>query len=309
MAEKGDIADYGWLNIMIEMLFRYDRVAEYQRREDTEYLEIFFNNIHHIRESHIFWRIVPIFWNIGGSYDDRWLTLFKKHQRKEPLLFRTNCFRKVANNKYEKGSDLHISSNRIRDYENNYLNGIGINQPILVYRAFQVRQGKPIRKGVRKVDNPHAHLQEEGKGISFSLSKMIATRFLHQTHNSFYYKTYLGINDIEEMKKILAPQLGDGAGLGMILRENVYSCVGTFAIKKKDIIASNLYNGEEEILADPADFEFTNFYDAIAVDYIMRIVNTSWIYQGGKVKFKIIVDDDGGFGKISNDTKTIYNVY
>ncbi len=74
---------------------------------------------------------------------------------------------------------------------------------------------------MRKVDNPHAHLQEEGKGISFTASKLFAMCFLSQQHNSFYYKTYPGIESIDEMKKILQPNVGDTAGLRMILRQAV----------------------------------------------------------------------------------------
>ena len=269
--------DTGLNEIFVEGLFNFHKQDTYMRREDTDYLEIFFNTIHLIRQSHIFWRIVPVFWNTGGSYDERWLALFKKHQRKENFRYRNICFRSQAVASYSEGHRLHIHNKAVFDYQENYFNRYNINDYVKLYRAFQVRQGKPVRKEVRKVDNQYAHLQEEGKGIAFTASKIRASVFLNQQNNSFYYKTELGIESVERMKQIIAPTYGATMNLDMILRENVYSCVGTFAIKKKDLIASNFYNGEMEVLADPASarllrYEFINFYDALATHYIIKLL-------------------------------------
>jgi len=78
MAEA--LGDVGMIEVFVEMLFKWENEAKYLRREETDYLEVFFNNIHLIHKSHIFCRILPLFWGVGGSYDDRWLALFKKYQ-------------------------------------------------------------------------------------------------------------------------------------------------------------------------------------------------------------------------------------
>jgi len=97
------------------MLFKWENEPKYLRGEDTNYLKVFFNNIHLIRHSHIFWRIAPIFWDVGGSYDERWLALFKKHQRSESLNYRNSCFRNIVKHKYLEGHRGHIISNECRE--------------------------------------------------------------------------------------------------------------------------------------------------------------------------------------------------
>lgn len=268
--------DTGLIEDFVKSLFKMaENYDDYLNREKTDALEIFFKFSHLLKSSYIFWRIAPIFWNIFGSYDERWIALFKKHKRNTTFSDRTHGFRRNGVSGWgDEFPHGNVRSDGAFYYEDKLWDKFNYDEWVKVYRAFHVRHGKPVRKGVRKIDNPQAHLQEEGKGISFTLSKIQGSKWLNQQHNSFYYKTYFGIEDIDEMRKICNEKGNLHPGLvAMMIKPNVYSCLGTFAVRKKDLIASNLYRGEEEVLADPADarlirYEFINLYDALAASFI-----------------------------------------
>ena len=197
---------------------------------DRKYLERWFRYEHLITNPRLFWYFCYQMWHNGGSPDERWLDGFCRYNRLD-IHFRERL-------KYFGGAD----SDDHHAYAQDYFNRRGSKVDITVYRGFKVRKGKAVRKGAKKVDNENAYFLDEGRGFSFSLSKTFSTCFIAPHWNHFFYKKYAGVTDPYEVRmlrtQIIAGKEYDAEDyvpedwLGI----ESYCALGTFKIKKKDII-------------------------------------------------------------------------
>ena len=104
---------------------------------------------------------------------------------------------------------------------------------------------------VKKINNPDYHKQEEGRGWSYSFNKTNAS-FIHGMTSISPYKKYLNMND-EQAKNQLKIHRGfsDHKMKDISINDNFYNCVGTYKVKKKDIMFMTDEWGEMEIVINP----------------------------------------------------------
>ena len=223
----------------------------WESRQHFYDIDQFFEHEHLLTKHEIFWWCCSFAYSAGGRWDEKWLDVFSRYDRLDhhfnKKLTWCNYFRR---DETEKFYDLLKRKNQ--------------NDDLKVYRTFKVRKGHAVRKGVKKLDNPDALIQEEGMGSSFSFSKIFAYWFLCHQHNTYFYSKYGGITDREEQKRQLnifwEGRLIDEE-YEAILAGDSYACVGVYSLKKKDILMV-MANNEEEIIADP------NTVDVIRYDFI-----------------------------------------
>lgn len=148
---------------------------------------------------------------------------------------------------------------------------------VVIYRSFSVEKGKSVRKGVKKINNPDWYIQEEGAGWSYSTNKTNSV-IVNGLINTFPYKNYLNMND-ESAKKHLYEQrtIAQNDWDNPTHNCNFYKCLGTYSVKKKDIMFMTDDYGEMEIVVNPKDvkllhYSFLNIFDLITQSLILRML-------------------------------------
>ena len=106
-----------------------------------------------------------------------------------------------------------------------------------VYRTFRVRKGESIRKGVNKVDNIHWTTHEEGRGVSYSLTKCRAVNIAYWMHKSMLEKySSRPLNELmnSNIYESITPTFKEPAQF----QDDVYCALGLFRIEKEDVIGA-----------------------------------------------------------------------
>ena len=191
-------------------------------------------------------------------------TIFERYGRdKVPLQTKMKCLeylKVVRGNKLGKNSTSEISWKRLEEKN--------VDDEITLYRTFKVQQGKNIRKGVFKKNNPFSHIQEAGKGWSYSTCKTNSI-FVNGLLSTFYYKKYLKVSDTKA--KILlknARSLSNKHMEDPTLYDGYYNVLGEYKVKKKDILFYTNDWSENEVVVNPnkvhlIDYRFLNITDFI----------------------------------------------
>jgi len=223
---------------------------------DRNYIKYFFNNETYITNSKLFWIVFDVVWsfsNFNEKHYQQWSEVFLRYDRLNGgFLDRIH----LAKGKLYKDS--------IRDLLRQY----NSDDFITVYRGFLVRKNKFVRKGILKNNNPNHFIQDEGKGYSYSLDKQQGIRF----GSRYHFRSDL------EIRKSLPTLFGDLSHKKIekqlsneyksrfkdfynqnYLDKDTRRCVGTFKIKKKDIIFSDCIETEAEIIADPNNVHLVRY--------------------------------------------------
>jgi hypothetical protein len=138
------------------------------------------------------------------------------------------------------------------------------NEPLYVYRSFKVERGKPIRKGLVK-NSPHSHQQENGAGLSFTELKSVAVKIADPI-NAYHFEKYSGVEENDALD-IMENALGERVRNNITYRNNFYSCLGLYRIKKRDIMFYTDSMGEREIVVQPRNAELVDYRFLNLVDY------------------------------------------
>lgn len=146
---------------------------------------------------------------------------------------------------------------------------------VTVYRSFKVKKDQMVRQSNEKfIDentsetNPLYYQQNAGKGWSYSLDKHSALR-LGWNINAFHFEKYLGMNEKQSLRHLrrkgfVAPsQVKDDVTLG----SGYYTCIGTYLVKKEDILLATDSRSEMEILANPENVKLFDYYFLNLIDY------------------------------------------
>jgi hypothetical protein len=239
-------------------------------RIDDTYINRFFRYEKHLTNPELFWGVSGAIWKIGGQNDERWLDAFARDNRLDVKF----------NRRVELWCDPY--ENTPIDYVQDYFQKRGSKTDITIYRGFQIKHGKAVRRGVKKVDNENAYFQDEGSGFSYSLSKTIAGAFPSAHLNPYHYSQFLGITDKKKIRQLRTKiyDTHDNLGTpntntaGQLMQEEMigfgtYSALGIYKIKKKDIINVGFAGREEEVVVDPhgaklQKYQFLTFADGCA---------------------------------------------
>jgi len=154
-----------------------------------------------------------------------------------------------------------------------------MDDEITLYRSFKCEKGKSIRKGHYKKNNPQSHIQEEGRGWSYSLNKSNSI-FVNGILNTYYYKKYLGWDD-EKTKQFWIKNRGktnEGLNKDPTIYGGFFDCLGIYKVKKKDVLFMTDRWGENEVVVDPInvdliDYNFLNILDYITQNVCISICN------------------------------------
>ena len=71
---------------------------------------------------------------------------------------------------------------------------MSVEDELIIYRSFKVRKGEAVRKGVKKLDTPDAHIQVEGSSVSYTMNIVDAVG--HQPNPFFMWILLLNKNKI-----------------------------------------------------------------------------------------------------------------
>ena len=71
---------------------------------------------------------------------------------------------------------------------------MSVEDELIIYRSFKVRKGEAVRKGVKKLDNPDAHIQVEGSSVSYPMKIVDAVG--HRLNPFFMWILLLNKNKI-----------------------------------------------------------------------------------------------------------------
>ena len=201
-------------------------------REHFYDIEPFFEHEHLLTKPEIFWWFCSFAYSIGGRWDERWLDVFSRYDRLDHHF----------NDKLKWCNGFRLDQT-VRFYD--FLKKKRQDDDLTVSRTFRVRKGHAVRKGVKKLDNPDALIQEEGMGSSFSFSKIFAYWFLNHHYHNYFYKKYGGITDREEqLRQIKIGWEGSlsNEGLDLMLGDDSYAAVGVLNGNQRTV-NSDLKNG------------------------------------------------------------------
>lgn len=234
-------------------------VSKLKKRGDMNLIKYFFSNETYLTNTQAFWFVIEELWmtfDLNNPYSDQWLEVFSKYDRLEGgFVDRVTLAEGKVHGKYN------------RDCVNNLKDR---NNEITIYRGFLTRENQFVRKGIKKINNPFAEQQEEGRGLSYTTSKDVAIFFASRYHffsdyilkkslPSFFGKiTEDSVRD--EIKKMLGQSIMDS-----YLKKEARRTIVTCKIKTKDIIFARFQSNEFEIIADPNNVRLIR-YDFINED-------------------------------------------
>jgi hypothetical protein len=230
--------------------------------KDRNFIKYFKNNETYITHKPFFWIAFSFAYTLANlnefNYKD-WLNILLKNDRLDGMF--------LEREKYISGD---VTARHTRDTFKN----ISLDDYFYVYRGFLVRPDEDVRKNRKKLNNPFAHILDEGRGISFSRqidqAIFFAGRYHFKSDLDFRKKfpTFFGNKSHSKMKRQLIKDWKKnyyGFFNQHYLDENVRRCVATFRMKKKDIITYSLMSDEDEVIADPNNVELVR-YDFINDD-------------------------------------------
>ncbi len=150
-----------------------------------------------------------------------------------------------------------------------------LDDEVILYRSFKCSQGKSIRKGRFKHNNPHSTIQEEGKGWCYSLNKSNPI-FLNGLFNTELYERHTDWNKdkiIDHFKgKLPKYEMENPSHFG-----GYYDCIGTYKVKKKDILFITDQLGECEVVVNPENIDLIDYSFLNVFDYISQKICKSYL--------------------------------
>lgn len=246
-------------------------------------LDMWFENEHLLTNNQVFWFISGwafTYYGLGvdkstlgqGSHGKDWIKTWNRYGRNEEHFNKKFLW---CNTHVKDGYKRVRQSKITGDYFNyglpwidtsdygdaySYFQNKGGSKYITVYRGFTVKNGEKVRKGVKRLNNKNALVQETGSGFSYSLSKTFASSFVGQYRNNYFLEKHLGIDS--EKKRIQYFKKLDSQVEELWLKRRVEMdarfCLGTYRIKKRDII-SVLLNNQNEVVVQPKNVELVRY--------------------------------------------------
>jgi len=212
---------------------------------DLNFIDYFFNHQKLLTNTQAFWIVFDRVFNwsdLNNIYQEQWLECFAEYERLDGLFL----------DRLRMAKGRIVFQNAKQDFMN-----YNLEEDIPIYRGFLTREGKFVRKGITKLNNPDAEKQDEGSGLSYSLSKANASFFAHRYHFLtdliFQQKLPSIFGEVteekykEEVLKIFKHKI-DESYLSAKARRTLCS----YKIKKKDIIwSAGKQLVELEVIADP----------------------------------------------------------
>ncbi len=226
--------------------------------KDRNFLKYFFNCEGLITSKKLFWSVFNVVYSFSNFNEfnlANWERTLSRYDRLSSDEFYADRCRLIFGDIVAKHSKL-------------FFNNTNLNEYITMYRGFLVKPTRSVRKDRKKLNNPNAHIQDEGRGFSFTLDKPQAIRFASRYHfkTDFNFRKYLPtfFGSMSHNKIFKNLRRDYKKVLGENYNQNYFDidtrrCVGTFRIKKKHIIAFNVLSTESEIFADPNDVELVRY--------------------------------------------------
>lgn len=227
-------------------------------------LDEFHTYDHLITKTECFWWVASFIYTWNGVWNEKWQETFSRYDRLDSHLNKRLLWTNSAVDKSRGGGIDYLPPKSDRDKYADFLQRHKMDAPFTVYRGFRVRHGEAVREGVKKLDNPNAHIQVEGRGASFTLNPIIAISHLNAHLNPYFMEKYAGLtgkkNLLEYFYKLTGGDFADWQG--ETLTTNAYCCIGTYEVKKKDIVMLKIGTMEEVVFA-PEDAKLVR-YDFIS---------------------------------------------
>ncbi len=248
------------LQILVKKIFKIDLDNHDLTTSvrDRNFVKYFFSCESLITSDKLFWIVFDVVYSYSNFNEfnlQDWERVLSRYDR-------------LSNDEYYAERCRKINGDIVAKHSKNYFKETNLNEYITMYRGFLVKPHRYVRKGIKKLNNPTAHIQDEGRGFSYTLDKEQAVRFASRYHfkTDFEFRRNLptmfgsmSYNKIlknlkRDYKKVLGANYNQN-----YLDVGTRRCVGTFRIKKKHIIKFDVLNSESEIFADPNNVELIRY--------------------------------------------------
>ena len=207
--------------------------------KDRNFLKYFFNAESLITSKKLFWivfNVVYTYSNFNEFNLQDWERVLSRYDRISSDEYYTERCRDIFGDIVAKHSKHFFNETRLNDY-------------FTIYRGFLVKPSRYVRKDKKKLNNSNSYIQEEGRGFSYSLDKEQAIRFACRYHfkTDFDFRKNLPTifgsmshnkifkNLRRDYKKVLGSNYNQN-----YLDLGTRRCLGTYRVKKKDIISFNV---------------------------------------------------------------------
>ena len=229
---------------------------------------------HLITNNEMFWTLLPKIWLNRSHYITNGNeSIFNRYGRMDvPFERRMECLYYLNN---IGGENILREGLMTKDYIMTLFKNM--DDEITLYRSFKCKVGFPIRKGVYKNNNTLSHIQEQGRGWSYSLNKSNSI-FVNGLINTYYYKKYLGLNDEKSKKELKRRRhLTNDHMKDPKNYKGFFDCIGIYKVKKKDILFITDDWGECEVVLNPVNvifenYNFLNITDLITQDFLLNLL-------------------------------------
>jgi len=225
---------------------------------DRNFLKYFFNSESLITSDKLFWIVFDVVYSYSNFNEfniSDWERVLSRYNR-------------LSNDEYYTERCKKVFGDIVAKHSKQFFNNTNLNEYITMYRGFLVKPTRSVRKDRKKLNNPNAHIQDEGRGFSYTLDKEQANRFASRYHfrTDFEFRKNLPTlcgsmshnKILKNLRRDYKRVLGDNYNQNY-LDLDTRRCVGTFRVKKKHIITFNVLNSETEILADPNNVELVRY--------------------------------------------------
>ena len=258
--QKDTFVNRQFLQTIIKKIFKIELEQNDLNRavKDRNFLKYFFNCEGLLTSSKLFWIVFDVVYTFSNFNEfnlQDWERVLSRYDRLSSDEFFLERCRKIHGD---------IVAKHTRDF----FYGTNLDDYITIYRGFLVKPHRYVRKGKKKLNNPNAHIQDEGRGFSYSLDKEQAIRFGCRYHfkTDVDYrrnlpslfgsmsKRKLVKNLQREYKKVLGAHYNSN-----YLDENTRRCFGTYRVKKRHIILFDVLSSESEVFADPNNVELVRY--------------------------------------------------
>ena len=236
-------------------------------------LRWWFKHEHLLTNNEIFWWVGSFIFMFYGVWNDKWLATFTRYDRIDDQFNKRLIWCNPTSSEGVSGGIYTDTDESDFNKFANYFKKIKDDESIIVYRGFKVRKGEAVRMGVRKLDNPDALQQIEGSGSSYTMLRSMAGSHLWGSLNPFFLEQYGGVKSVRDRNvrygRILPRSIPAWQKRNLIMG-NAYSCIGTYRVKKKDIIMVKT-GVMEEVVCDPQSaklqrYDFLSWADCCGLE-------------------------------------------
>ena len=266
--------DITWKEVLGESIKEHD-FGKNKEFYTEKVFDWFIQLEHLITNNEMFWTLLPEIWlNRSHIITNGNEDIFNRYGRMDvPFETRMECvdYLNIMGGESFLREGIMNGKMLMDIYEN-------MDDEITIYRSFKCEKGKSIRKGHYKKNNPQSHIQEEGRGWSYSLNKSNSI-FVNGLLNTYYYKKYLGLDDEKSKKELQrSRRLTNDHMNDPKIYDGFYDCIGIYKVKKKDILFITDEFCECEVVVNPENvifenYNFLNITDLITQDLLLRLVN------------------------------------